>query len=115
MSTPYVGLKKVFQESVADKSKVSIETEKKQQESPEKNHQEAKRQLIQILEKDFGILSIVVGAFQMKLSEEVPDKQLMKATQYLLEQIKHEKDTSPKRQLLEAGIQHFFKSSRHTE
>jgi hypothetical protein len=107
MSTPYVGLKQVFQETVVEKANPWVETEKTPAENAVNPDIEAKSQLIQILEKDFGVLSIVVGAFQMKLSEEVPNKHLLKSAHYLLEQLKHEPHASSQRQLLEACLQRF--------
>lgn len=104
MSTPYVGLKSVFQQT-----RFTGESPWVKQDAPTPEHtgdarREAKRRLIRILETQLGVQTIQIGAFHMRLSEDVPERHLLKATYYLLQQMKEEAIPSPHIEPLETCL-----------
>lgn len=114
MSTPYVGLKQVF-----GKSKAQGATPWTQAEAggatPELTQtgdyrREVKRRLLQVLDQQLGVMSIQVGAFQMRLTPDVPDRHLVKATHYLIQQLKEESEPSPHVETLESCLVSLLRS-----
>ena len=97
MSTPYVSLRQVLKQPLYSGSESWAESA---DQTPELTmntadyRKEMKRRLIKVLETDLGVQSLQVGAFQMELSEDVPERHLLKATHYLLEQLRQEREPS---------------------
>jgi hypothetical protein len=101
MSTPYVGLKRVVQKTRPEGQSpwVTMDAEESGRVAP--TREEAKARLIRILESQLGVQTLQVGAFQMKLGPEVPERHLLKASYYLVQQMKEEAEKSPLIETLE--------------
>ncbi len=109
MSTPYVGLKQVFGAAQVPKSETPWDPMNTPMTAASEDYRkEVKRRLIHALTTQFGIETIQVGPLVMKLTEAVPDRHLLKAVHYLLEQYKAEPDTSVDTALLTSCLKHLL-------
>jgi hypothetical protein len=110
MSTPFVGLKRVAQSLPFDGQTPWASAASDNPDSSTSHRSEARRRLIQVLETRLGVQSIQVGAFMMRLSEEVPERHLVKATHYLMEQLRQEAEPSQSAAVLEECLRTLLKS-----
>jgi len=124
MSTPYVGLKRVFAEP-APHSAWSVPSSAKLEEiveemvqitsstfAAETRKERAKDQLIAFLSQDLGVEYITVGPLTMRLTSLVPERHLMKAAHYLLEQMIQEGEPLSRHgKLLQSHLHNLFLSN----
>lgn len=110
MSTPYVGLKQVtrFSPFEGNSSWLDQDPAVSPEETIDNRYQSAKQDLLHLLEHEFGIEAIDIGMLRMRLTEVIPDRHLMKATQYLLEQLRLEAKPSKHLASLEHCLQRFL-------
>ncbi len=104
MSTPFVGLKRVIQQTQQDemtpwmRAKASSNVDLASQGLPLGPMNEAslvKQRLVELLSQHFGIESLQVGAFVQALSPQVPVKDLMDATRDFVTRYAEEGGSAP--------------------
>jgi hypothetical protein len=108
MSTPYVGLQHVMKSSQPGQGIPEVFPLDEHPSVPQHTgdyRRAVKNRLIRLLEERFEVQSVMVGAFQMKLSDAVPEKYLLKASEYLLEQLKKDPEPGALATMLENCVQ----------